>query len=146
MLESLPQVSDRRLAVRITADALRHVRAGHPWVFDESIASVNHEGAPGDLAVIFDNDRRFAAIGLYDPSGPIAIRILHVGKPATIDAEFWAQAITAARQIRQPLVDKGRAAAVLLLEQIDGGPPRRTILPIELVVRASTAPPRTRGD
>ena len=54
-------------------------------------------------------------------------------------ARTWDPPLTT---IRQPLVDKGRAAAELLLEQIDGGPPRRTILPIELVVRASTAPPR----
>jgi len=105
VLESLPKVADRRLAVRITADALRHVRAGHPWVFDDSIVSVSHAGAAGDLAVIFDSDRRFAAIGLYDPAGPIAIRVLHVGKPATIDAAFWEQAVTTARQARQPLVD-----------------------------------------
>jgi LacI family transcriptional regulator len=44
--------------------------------------------------------------------------------------------------VRQPLVDKGRAAADLLLELIAGHPPRRIELPIELVVRASTAPPR----
>ena len=117
MLEQLPKVADRRLAVRITADALRHVRAGHPWVFDDSIVSISHDGAPGDLAVIFDNDRRFAAIGLYDPAGPIAIRVLHVGKPASIDAAFWEQAISTARDIRQPLVDAeaaGRPAFRLL--------------------------------
>lgn len=43
--------------------------------------------------------------------------------------------------IRQPLVDKGRVAADLLLELIAGRPPRRIELPIELVVRVSTAPP-----
>lgn len=43
--------------------------------------------------------------------------------------------------IRQPLVDKGRAAADLLLELIAGHPPRRIELPIELVVRASSGPP-----
>lgn len=43
--------------------------------------------------------------------------------------------------IRQPLVDKGRVAAGLLLELIGGGEPRRIELPIELVVRASTARP-----
>ena len=58
-------------------------------------------------------------------------------------ARTWDPPLTT---IRQPLVDKGRAAAELLLEQINGGPPRRTILPIELVVRASTAPPLARGD
>jgi DNA-binding LacI/PurR family transcriptional regulator len=53
-------------------------------------------------------------------------------------ARTWDPPLTT---IRQPLVDKGRVAAELLLEQIEGGPPRRTILPIELIVRASTAPP-----
>lgn len=105
MLDQLPPVTERRLAVRVTADALRHVRAGHPWVFDDSITSISHDGRAGDLAVIFDNDRRFAAIGLYDPAGPIAIRVLHVGKPLTIDVEFWKQTISAARAIRQPLID-----------------------------------------
>lgn len=43
--------------------------------------------------------------------------------------------------VRQPLVDKGRVAADLLLELIAGGVPRRIELPIELVVRSSTASP-----
>jgi DNA-binding LacI/PurR family transcriptional regulator len=58
-------------------------------------------------------------------------------------ARTWEPPLTT---IRQPLVEKGRAAAELLLEQIAGGPPRRTILPIELVVRASTAPPPVHTD
>lgn len=41
--------------------------------------------------------------------------------------------------VRQPLVDKGRAAAALLLEQIRSGNRSRIELPIELVVRSSTA-------
>ena len=56
-------------------------------------------------------------------------------------ARTWDPPLTT---IRQPLVDKGRAAAELLLEQIDGGPPRRTILPIELIIRSSTARPFNR--
>ena len=111
MLESLPSASGHRLAVRLTSDALRHVRAGHPWVFDESIASISHDGAPGDLAVIFDSDRKFVAIGLYDPDGPIAIRVLHRGRPATIDQAWWSQRIVAAHSIRQPLIDAERSMA-----------------------------------
>jgi DNA-binding LacI/PurR family transcriptional regulator len=45
--------------------------------------------------------------------------------------------------VRQPLVDKGRVAADLLLELIDGRPARRIELPIELVVRDSSARPRS---
>jgi DNA-binding LacI/PurR family transcriptional regulator len=41
--------------------------------------------------------------------------------------------------IRQPIVEKGRLAAELIL---DGGPVRREKLPVNLVLRQSTAPPR----
>jgi DNA-binding LacI/PurR family transcriptional regulator len=41
--------------------------------------------------------------------------------------------------IAQNAVDKGRAAARLLL---GGGSPRHVVLPVELIVRGSTAPPR----
>lgn len=43
--------------------------------------------------------------------------------------------------IRQPLIDKGRVAAELVLQQIADGGRGRIELPIELVVRGSTAPP-----
>jgi 23S rRNA (cytosine1962-C5)-methyltransferase len=81
------------------------VRAGHPWVFDDSIVSIGHPGNAGDLAVIFDSDRRFAAIGLFDPNSPIAIRIVHMGKPATVDSAFWTAKVISADAIRQPLRD-----------------------------------------
>jgi len=42
--------------------------------------------------------------------------------------------------VRQPLVDKGRQAARLLLDVIGGAQPREIVLPTELVVRATTAP------
>lgn len=43
--------------------------------------------------------------------------------------------------VRQPLVEKGRQAARLLLGVIGGEEPREIVLPTELVVRATTAPP-----
>ena len=67
-LALLPTVGERRLAVRVTPDAFRQIRGGSPWLYDGSITSVSHDGAPGDLAVIFDDDRKFAAIGLWDPT------------------------------------------------------------------------------
>jgi len=95
----------RRLAVRLTADALRHVRAGHPWVYDGSVKDVSHIGEAGDLAVIFDDKRNFAAIGLWDPHSPIRIRILHKGKPAQIDDAFWRGRLQTAIAHRQILLD-----------------------------------------
>ena len=44
----------------------------------------------------------------------------------------------------QPLVEKGRAAARLLLQGISGDERSSLMLPTELVIRSSTAPPRPR--
>jgi DNA-binding LacI/PurR family transcriptional regulator len=53
-------------------------------------------------------------------------------------ASTWDPPITT---IRQPMVGKGQVAAELLSELIAGAPKRRVELPIELVVRSSSAPP-----
>ncbi len=99
----LPVPTERRLAVRVTPDALRRIRGGHPWVYDGSVESINHDGAPGDLAVVFDRNRKFAAIGLWDPTSPIRIKVLHAGRPVPIDAAWFAERIVAATDRRAPL-------------------------------------------
>ena len=121
MLDQLPVVGEKRMAVRVTPDARRQIAAGHPWIFNESITSISHRGGVGDLAVIFDNDRNFVAIGLWDPSSPIRIRILHHGKPATIDADFWGQHIRAAVERRASIGDDTDGYRVLNGEN-DGFP------------------------
>ncbi len=121
MLDQLPVVGDKRMAVRVTPDARRQIAAGHPWVFNESITSISHRGVVGDLAVIFDNDRNFVAIGLWDPGSPIRIRVLQHGKPATIDAEFWRQRIGAAIERRAAIGDDTDGYRVLNGEN-DGFP------------------------
>ena len=93
----------RRLAVRVTADALRQVRGGHPWIYADAITSIGEDGRAGDLAVVFDDRRRFAAIGLYDPDSPIRIKVLHTGRAATIDGEWWRGRVAASVERRAPL-------------------------------------------
>ncbi len=100
---AIPGVPERRLAVRVTPAALRAVRSGHPWIFDASITSVSDGGAPGDMAVVFDDRRRFTAIGVYDPASPIRVKVLHHGRPAAIDARWWHDRIAAASGRRADL-------------------------------------------
>ncbi len=95
----------RRLAVRVTKDAARQIRGGHPWVFNNSITSLKPAGQAGDLAVIFDENRDFMAIGLYDPDSAISIKILHHGKPAQIDEAFWTTQLAAAHNLRAGAFD-----------------------------------------
>lgn len=101
---SLPRPSERRIAVRVTPDALRQIRAGTPWLYDGSITSAG-EGEPGDLAVVFDDRRKFAAIGLWDPSSPIRVKVLHAGEPTTIDRGWFRGALTTSLDRRAELAN-----------------------------------------
>ncbi|MEO0495214.1 MAG: class I SAM-dependent methyltransferase, partial [Actinomycetota bacterium] len=94
----------RNLAVRVSPAALRHVRRGHPWIYDQAIERSSHDGEPGDLAVVFDDKRAFAAIGLWDPTSPIRIRVL-ANRQTSVGPELWRTRIAEAVERRRPLVD-----------------------------------------
>jgi len=121
--DDLPIASDRRIAVHLTNDALRQVRGGHPWIWDQSITRASGEGQPGDLAVIFDDRRKFAAIGLWDPTAPIAVRVLHAGQSRTIDTDFFAEKVLDAYVVRQPLHDDPTTTAYRLVHGENDGLP-----------------------
>ena len=121
--DQLPTPSAKRLAVRITPDATRHVKVGHPWVYDDSITSLSHRGAPGDLAVIFDNEREFLAIGLYDPASPIRIKVLHRGKPAQIDGTWWQAQLTKAMAKRADVIGGNRTTGYRVVNGENDGFP-----------------------
>src|SRR5512145_2829400 len=99
-LSQLPSPSAKRIALRINASAERALRQGHPWVFDRSITEQSHTGAPGDLAVIFDDKRRFLAIGLYDPTSAIRVRVLQSRDSATINTDWFQNKLIVATRIR----------------------------------------------
>lgn len=96
-----------RLAVRVTADAARRIRAGHPWVFDRSLTSEHPDAEAGQLAVLFDPKRAFAGIGLWDPRSPIRVKVLHHGTPCVIDDAFWRARLSDALARRRSLHTSG---------------------------------------
>jgi 23S rRNA (cytosine1962-C5)-methyltransferase len=104
-LDKLPRSSTRRIAVRVTREAERALRQGHPWLYESAIQHQSHPGQPGDLAVIFDHQRKFLAIGLYDPHSPIRVRILQQSKTAPIGCAFYAGRLAEAIKIRASFLD-----------------------------------------
>ncbi|MCB0062804.1 MAG: class I SAM-dependent methyltransferase [Caldilineaceae bacterium] len=123
LLSTLPRPADRRIALHITRDAERHLRNGHPWLFADSIVRQSHEGKPGDLAVVFDQKRRFLAIGLYDPTSPIRLRVLQQGTQATIDRAWFHATLNASLQRRQSLLADARTTGYrLVYGESDGLP------------------------
>jgi 23S rRNA (cytosine1962-C5)-methyltransferase len=108
--------------LRITAAAESIVRGGHPWVFADSVREQNREGQAGELAVIYDRQDKFLAVGLFDPDSPIRVRVLHAGKPETIDAAWWAARLDAALRRRDGLFDERTTGYRLINGESDGWP------------------------
>ena len=121
-LSQLPTPSSQRIALRISTPGERALKQGHPWVFDQSITEQSREGNPGDLAVIFDDKRRFLAVGLYDPTSTIRLRILQKIKPVPIDVNWFEEKIKTAAAIRAPLSKKDTDGYRLIHGENDGLP------------------------
>lgn len=121
-LATIPPPAERRLALRVTPAAQRALRQGHPWLFDQAITQESGPGQPGDLAVIFNERRRFLAIGLYDPTSPVRVRILQQGAPATIDRSWLRDKLQAAAAWRATLPESGTTGYRLVHGENDGLP------------------------
>jgi 23S rRNA (cytosine1962-C5)-methyltransferase len=116
------QTAATRLRLRITAAAETIVRAGHPWLFADSIHESNRAGQLGELAIIYDRKDKFLAVGLFDPDSPIRVRILHTGKPITIDAAWWQARLDQALVRREGLFDTTITGYRLIHGESDGWP------------------------
>lgn len=117
-----PRTSSASLRVRITAAAESILRAGHPWLFADSIHELNREGQPGELAVIYDRRDRFLAIGLFDPGSQLRVRVLHAGKPQTLDHAWWRARLQQALARRRGLFDEQTTGHRWINGESDGWP------------------------
>jgi 23S rRNA (cytosine1962-C5)-methyltransferase len=111
-----------RLRLRVTAAAETIVRGGHPWLFAESVREQNRPGELGELAVIYDRKDSFLAIGLFDPGSPIRVRILHAGKPQTVDAAWWQARLNETLARREGLFDAQTTGYRCINGESDGWP------------------------
>ena len=111
-----------RLRLRLTNTAETIVCGGHPWVFADSIREQNRAGKSGELAVVYDRNNKFLAVGLYDSDSPIRVRILHAGKPQTIDLAWWNACLEKALALRRDLFDAHTNGFRLIHGESDGWP------------------------
>lgn len=119
---SHPVPSQPRLKLTVSAAAESAVRGGHPWIFSDSVRSQNRPGETGELAVIYDRKNTFLAVGLFDPDSPLRVRVLHAGKPATLDAAWWSQRLQSALARREGIADAETNGLRLINGESDGWP------------------------
>ncbi len=111
-----------RLRLHITAAAESVLRKGHPWLYAESIAEQNREGALGEIAAVYDRKDRFLALGLFDPDSPIRLRVLHAGKPVAVDERWWECRLEQALAKRTGLFDDQTTGYRCINGESDGWP------------------------
>jgi 23S rRNA (cytosine1962-C5)-methyltransferase len=108
--------------LRVTAAAESIVRSRHPWVFASAVLDQNRPGQTGELAILYDRNDRFLAIGLFDADSPIRVRVLHAGKPAPLDDAWWDRRLTAALDRRRSLFDQSTTGYRWIHGESDGWP------------------------
>jgi 23S rRNA (cytosine1962-C5)-methyltransferase len=106
--------------LELRKDLVRHLRAGHPWVFRKAIER-GPKALPAGAVVDVVEDRRFVARGYYDPHSPIAVRILTRDAAEAIDAAFWRRRVARAARVRDELVT-GTTGYRLVHGESDGLP------------------------
>lgn len=114
--------SPPRLRIRVKPSVEALVRGGHPWIYADSVRDQNRPGELGELAVVFDRQDKFLAVGLFDPDSPIRVRLLHVGKPATIDQAWWQARLRATLARRAEVFDSATDGYRLINGESDGWP------------------------
>lgn len=119
---SPPDPRSTPLRLRVSARAEAIVRSGHPWIFEDSVRSQNRAGQAGDLAVVYDRNDRFLALGLFDPQSAIRVRVLHSGKPRVVDSRFWEQRLEQALNARAGLFDDRTTGFRWVHGESDGWP------------------------
>jgi 23S rRNA (cytosine1962-C5)-methyltransferase len=120
--DAIPSIPRQALKFRVSHRIEAVLRSGHPWLFDQSIQEQQGEGPPGSLGVVFDHRNKFLAVGLYDPTSVIRLRILQARKPATIDQAWFQERLQGAFILREPLLGTDTTGYRLVYGENDGLP------------------------
>ncbi|MFT3916775.1 MAG: class I SAM-dependent rRNA methyltransferase [Anaeromyxobacteraceae bacterium] len=85
-------------------DLVRHLRAGHPWVFRKAIERAPKGLAAGTIVDVTEGGR-FVARGYLNPHSAITVRVLTREPAEAVDAAFWRRRIARAHALRAELVE-----------------------------------------
>ena len=81
----------------------RRIKAGHPWVFSNEIARIEHADEPGSVCELVDIGGGFIGTGYHNPHSLIAVRLLSRGIEDIDTVAFFESRIAAALAHRRAL-------------------------------------------
>ena len=108
--------------MRVTPAAEQAVRQGHPWIYGDKVREQNRPGENGEITALYDRQDRFLGLGLYDRESAIRLRMIHVGRPVTVDELWWRERLIATLAKRQHLFGPDTTGYRLINGENDGWP------------------------
>jgi 23S rRNA (cytosine1962-C5)-methyltransferase len=96
-------ILDATAKVILRKGAQHRVEAGHPWVYQSELDTIEGDFAPGDIVDVYNFRRRFIGRGYINPRSQIIVRLLsRVQEP--IDRGFFKRRLAAAWEWRRRFV------------------------------------------
>ena len=115
-------LSDPKNAVvlRLARDRTRMLKQGYPWIYRDWLADLPTAPA-GSFARVRNQDGSLIAFGMYDPAGPLAVRVCAIEREQLND-EFILAKFDAALALRRSLFDASTTGYRLFAGEGDGLP------------------------
>ncbi|PIP72633.1 MAG: rRNA large subunit methyltransferase I [Nitrospinae bacterium CG22_combo_CG10-13_8_21_14_all_47_10] len=110
------------IKIQISKTLQGKIRQGYPWIFKYQIQNRISEDASENLGVVYDQNNRFLAVGLWDPGSDLCFRVLSLGKPMKIDGSFFLERLRSAKIIRAELEGQGTTGYRVINGESDGFP------------------------
>lgn len=93
--------------------------ARHPWVYGDSIATVEGSLEPGDEVDVLSHEGAFIARGLYNPASLLRVR-LYRWQPMPLDSSFWLDKLESALRLRTATLGLGASETAYRLVFSEG--------------------------
>jgi 23S rRNA (cytosine1962-C5)-methyltransferase len=93
--------------LRLVRPLERAVSMGHPWLYAEALERAR-DLAVGTEVQLQTRNGRPLAVGLYDPTSPLAVRVYSLDPKERIDAAFVRRRLHAALLLRLPRFDRAQ--------------------------------------
>lgn len=111
---------DEPVRLKLARDRTRTLKQGYPWIYRDWLRDL--PPAPvGSRALVRDKDGTLLAFGMYDPTGPLAVRVCALEREK-LDDELILSKLESALQLRRALFDEKTNGLRLLNGEGDGVP------------------------
>ena len=105
--------------LKLIRDRTRVLKQGYPWVYRDWLAETP-KAAAGTRVVLYDRDGTLLGFGMYDPTGPLAVRVCAAGQ--RLDDALLLAKLDAALDLRRTWLDDRTTGYRLINGEGDGLP------------------------